>query len=163
MVVHVSGMFGAIRNNLGIVMPIADHPINRNGVIVYNLAADPSSLFDLSVNDIRARLFTPAAQRPENEEKIPLKVVHLNKCPVIAPVSVIRKEDAERLEIDLTLCEKHRQMILGNQEVMVKVRDVFLEPPQRRSDDSRSNALFRRIFLPCRQKCHAENYKFKAI
>ncbi|MDB2384810.1 exodeoxyribonuclease I, partial [Endozoicomonas sp.] len=78
-VVHVSGMFGAGRNCLAVVMPLAVHPVNKKGIIVYDLSIDPEPLISLSVNDIQKCLFTPAAERPDNVARIPLKVVHINK------------------------------------------------------------------------------------
>ena len=52
------------------------HPINKNGVIVFDLRQDPAPLLDLDVDAIRARLFTPVEDLPEGVERIPLKT-----CP----------------------------------------------------------------------------------
>ena len=135
MVLHVSGMFGAQRHNMAIVMPVADHPINKNGVVVYDLAIDPTPLLELSVEEIQQRIFTPANQLPEGQERVPLKTIHINKCPVIAPLGVARSEDQERLNIDLAACEKHRQMILGHAELSAKVQAVFSAPPENKTSD----------------------------
>ncbi len=32
---------------------------------------------------------------------MPLKLIHINKCPVIAPLAVLRAEDQQRLELDM--------------------------------------------------------------
>ena len=127
MVVHVSGMFGARRNNLAVVMPLLDHPVNSNGVVVYDLAVDPAPLFDLSVDDIRHRIYTPADQLPEGQERIALKTVHLNKCPIITPLNVLRAEDQERLELDLAKCERHRNQLLADGSLAAKLKAVFSE------------------------------------
>ena len=129
MVVHVSGMFGGHRNNLAIVVPLANHPINKNGIVVYDLAVDPAPLLELSVEQIRERLFTPAEQLPEGVERIPLKTVHINKCPVLASVKVLNAKNQDELDIDLTLCEKHRQQLLQSPELAGKVQAVFSERP----------------------------------
>ena len=134
-VVHVSGMFGAQRHNMAIVIPLAEHPINKNGIVVYDLSADPTPLLELSTDEIRARLFTPADQLPEGHERIPLKTVHINKCPVIAPLGVIRSEDQDRLGLDLALCEDHRQQLLKHVELKDKVQAVFSEPPAGKNTD----------------------------
>jgi len=47
------------------------------------------------------------ADLPEGVERIPLKTIHINKCPVLAPLSVIRSKDAERLEIDIAQHHVH--------------------------------------------------------
>lgn len=129
MVVHVSGMFGGHRNNLAIVMPLANHPINKNGIVVYDLAVDPAPLLELSVEQIRERLFTKVDALPEGVERIPLKTVHINKCPVIAPVKVLNAKNQDELNIDLALCEKYRQQLLQSPELAAKVQAVFAERP----------------------------------
>ena len=59
------------------------HPVNRNGVIVYDLRTDPTPLLTLSAEQIRARLYTASADLPEGVERIPLKVLHVNRSPVV--------------------------------------------------------------------------------
>jgi exodeoxyribonuclease-1 len=43
--------------------------------------------------------------------RIPLKTVHINKCPVLAPMSVLRAEDAKRLGIDVDACLKNGELL----------------------------------------------------
>ncbi len=133
--VHVSGMFGAHRHNMAMVMPLADHPVNQNGIIVYDLSVDPAPLLELSVEEIQQRLFTPADQLPEGQSRIPLKTVHINKCPVLAPVGVIRPEDRERLEIDMAVCERNRDSLLQQPELKQKVQSVFSALPEGKTSD----------------------------
>ena len=127
MVVHVSGMFGAQRNNLAVVMPLLEHPVNSNGVVVYDLSVDPAPLLDLPAEEIKRRLYTPADQ--SDEERIPLKTIHINKCPAVAPLSVLRPEDQERLSVDLGLCERHRSQIMADDALLAKLREVFSGTP----------------------------------
>ncbi|WP_062266349.1 exodeoxyribonuclease I [Endozoicomonas arenosclerae] len=131
-VVHVSGMFGADRHCMSVVMPLAGHPINRNGVVVYDLSVSPEVLMDLSIEEIQERLFKPVQ---EGQERIALKVVHINKCPVVAPLKVLRPTDQQRLGIDLATCLKHREWLLEHPEVMDKVQQVFASPPESETHD----------------------------
>jgi exodeoxyribonuclease-1 len=32
---------------------------------------------------------------------VPLKLIHINRCPVVAPLSVVRAEDQQRLQLDM--------------------------------------------------------------
>ncbi len=123
MVVHVSGMLGAQRNNLAVVMPLLEHPVNRNGIVVYDLSIDPAPLLDLPVEEIRRRLYTPADQL--SEARIPLKTIHINKCPAVAPLSVVRAEDQDRLHLDLGRCEQHRRQIMAEGALSAKLGEVF--------------------------------------
>ncbi|TAK60233.1 exodeoxyribonuclease I [Methylobacter sp.] len=124
-VVHVSGKYPAAKNCLAVVLPICRHPTNTNGVIVYDLSVDPEPMLSLSVEDIQQRIFISTANLPEGVARIPLKTVHINKCPVLAPVSVIRPVDAERLEIDLALCRANIDKIKAAVGLPDKLASVF--------------------------------------
>jgi exodeoxyribonuclease-1 len=123
--VHVSGKYLARKHCLALVIPIVQHPTNSNGVIVYDLAVNPESLLDLSAEQIQQRVFTATIDLPEGVERIPLKTVHINRCPVLAPHSVLRKQDAERLEIDVEQCFKHLEKIKGVDSLQKKLSEVF--------------------------------------
>jgi exodeoxyribonuclease-1 len=124
-VVHISGKYPAVKNCLAIVLPVCKHPTNANGVIVYDLSINPEPMLRLSVGEIQQRIFTAAADLPEGVARIPLKTVHINKCPVLAPVSVIRPEDAQRLQIDLALCYANIDKIKAAAGLADKLATVF--------------------------------------
>lgn len=127
-VVHVSARYPATRGCLAVVIPLAWHPVNRNAVIVYDLSADPEALLTLDAGAIRERLFTTAEQRPEGSERIPLKLVHINKAPVIVPYATLRAEDAERLGIDRVQCEANHALIASGPPLTAKLHAVFETP-----------------------------------
>ncbi len=124
-VVHISGKYPAVKNCLAVVLPVCKHPTNTNGVIVYDLSVDPEPMLALSVEEIRQRIFTATADLPEGVARIPLKTVHINKCPVLAPVSVIRPKDAQRLEIDLGVCQANIDKIKAVAGLAQKLEEVF--------------------------------------
>ena len=124
-VVHISGKYTTVKNCLAIVLPLCKHPTNNNGIIVYDLSIDPEPLLTLSVDDIRQRLFTATDDLPEGVTRIPLKTVHINKCPVLAPVSVIKPDDAQRLGIDLVLCLSNIDKIKAAKGLAEKLAAVF--------------------------------------
>ena len=102
--VHVSGRFAADRHYLAVVLPLAWHPRNRNALIVCDLQADPAPLLELGGEDLRQRLYTRRDALAEGELPAPLKLVHVNRCPVLAPLAVLRGEDRKRLDLDLEHC-----------------------------------------------------------
>ena len=124
-VVHISGKYSAVNNCLAIVLPICKHPTNANGIIVYDLSVDPEPLLNLSMEEIQQIIFTATADLPEGVARIPLKTVHINKCPVLAPVSVIRPDDAQRLKIDLAICCAHIDRIKAATGLPEKLAAVF--------------------------------------
>ncbi|WP_165663982.1 exodeoxyribonuclease I [Metapseudomonas otitidis] len=103
--VHVSGRYSAERHFLAVVLPLAWHPRNRNALIVCDLQVEVSPLLELDAETLRARLYTRRDALAEGELPVPLKLLHINKCPVVAPLSVLRPADRERIGVDLAACQ----------------------------------------------------------
>jgi exodeoxyribonuclease-1 len=99
--VHVSGRFGRERQGLALVLPLAWHPQNRNALIVYDLASDPDLLVDLCADDLRQRLYQRREDMAEGEVRPGLKLVHINKCPFLADIKVLRAQDIDRLGLNM--------------------------------------------------------------
>ncbi|WP_251976949.1 exodeoxyribonuclease I [Salinicola avicenniae] len=126
---HVSRRYPASRGCSALIVPLAAHPSNPNGVIVYDLAVDPAPLFSLSAEEIRARVFVSDSELAEGEARIPLKVVHLNRSPVVLPISAADASVANRLGLDRDLCERHWQALVQNPESATKAAMAFSEAP----------------------------------
>ena len=110
-VLHTSRMFPAVYGCTAMVVPVALHPTNKNSIIVYDLRYDPSDLIKLSAEEIYARLFVANKDLPEGQERIALKEIHLNKCPVISPMKTLTNQRAEALQIDLDKGQQHLSII----------------------------------------------------
>ncbi|MBD9356387.1 exodeoxyribonuclease I [Methylomonas albis] len=123
--IHISGRFASRNNHLAVILPLAAHPSNSNEIIVYDLLVDPAPLLELSAEDIQQRLFVASDELPEGVARIPLKTVHINKAPVLAPLSVVRPADAERLQLDLGLCRANLQLIRAAPPLAEKLSEVF--------------------------------------
>lgn len=125
--IHISGRFPARKNCLAVVLPLCRHPHNSNEVIVYDLSANPEVLFDLDAEQIRQRLFVATNDLPEGEQRISLKTVHINKSPVLAPLAVIRRNDAERLGLNIQQCQANLARIRSFEfaELERKLAKVF--------------------------------------
>ena len=92
---HVSGKYPRSRYGFAPVAALCLHPQNGNSVIVADLGEDIEPLIEWDADRIREALYgADAALRP------PLKEVRLNKCPFIAPLSVVRPVDAKRVGLD---------------------------------------------------------------
>lgn len=123
--VHVSGMFGEVNGYLSLVMPIAMHPWNKNAVIVVDLRGDIDELLNYSAEEIKVAMYTATADLAEGRSRVPLKLIHLNKCPIVAPFGVLRDvENLHGLNVDealdkIAILNKHQS------EIEKKVMEVF--------------------------------------
>lgn len=122
--VQVSGMIPQEHGHTGIVVPIARHPVNQNGVIVLDMRSNPNELFELSETEISDRVFVSNDQL-QGKERIHLRTVQINKCPVLVPISTLREQDAQRLKID-----KHMQLERAEQ-LRQRCTDEFAEKIRR--------------------------------
>jgi len=121
---HISGILSRAHMYGAIMMPLAQHPTNNNGIICIDLSFDPEVLIDLSSEEIARRVFTSSAELGDHETRIPLKVVHINKAPVVTTHKLIDDATAKRLDIDVSLCELHWQR-LNQMDLSAKLQAVF--------------------------------------
>ncbi|MGH8475144.1 MAG: exodeoxyribonuclease I, partial [Methylococcales bacterium] len=134
-VLHVSGRYPASEGCIAVVAALARHPVNNNGIIVYNLAKDPRVLLDGSVEEIQKFLFTSKPDLADDEERVALKTVHLNKCPVVVPMQTLRAQDADRLRIDVKGCLENWAQIQKSRQLPGKLAAIFSASPNTPVDD----------------------------
>jgi exodeoxyribonuclease-1 len=126
-VLHVSGKFGARRNNIGLVAPVALHPTNKSEVICLDLSRDPSELAEMSVEDIRQYLFSAQDQLPEGVQRPAIKTIRTNRCPVVLTPKLLDDAAAERLEIDRAQCLANAAQLRTIAGLGKKLQQVFSE------------------------------------
>jgi len=121
---HVSGRLPREHGYTALMMPLARHPTNKNSIICFNLMGNVEALLNLSAEEIQQRLFTRTEELPEGAERIPLKGVQLNRCPVVATPKLLDANSAKRLDISLERCEKNWHL-LQQHDVSSKLEAVF--------------------------------------
>jgi len=126
-VLHVSQRYPASRGCLAVVVPLCRHPDNPNGIIVADLLTEPASWLQLDAATLRERLYRRSADLAPDEVRIPLKTVHINRCPALAPLNVLSPETLNRYQLDLGRVEEHRQAVLAAPALAGKVQEVFRE------------------------------------
>lgn len=123
--VHISGMFPALQGCASYILPMVEHPTNKNAVIVVDLNKDLSCLQTLSVEEIRQYLYTPSADLPEGICRPAIKLIHINKCPIIAPAKTLNEQRADELGINRTLCRHSLEFLKAHPELKAKLQMVF--------------------------------------
>ena len=89
--------------------------------------ADAQPLIDLSVDEIRHRVFTRQEELGDLE-RLPLKVIHYNRSPAVAPATFLKDEAVvKRLGLDGAVCRHNLAMIKGHTELAAKLSSVFMQ------------------------------------
>lgn len=140
--VHISGRFSAARHYLGVVLPLAWHPRNRNALIVCDLHLDPQGLLDLDAETLRQRLYTRRDDLPDGELPVPLKLIHINRCPVVAPLNVLRGEDQQRLHLDMEQYQRRVGLLTETQEVWRDKLSLIYAPDEFAASEDPEQQLY---------------------
>jgi exodeoxyribonuclease-1 len=147
-VLHASQRFPAARGCLSMVVPLAEHPRNRNGVIVYDLAVPPDDLVALDADELHDRVFTAGRDLPEGLARVPLKLVQANRSPALAPLSTLRGVDTARIGLDVAACQRHLEQLRQAHGIAAKVREVFARADAARAPASDPELALYDGFLP---------------
>jgi len=94
--VHITGMVPADRMHTSIVVPLMPNPSNKNAVVVLDMRTDPEQLVGLSSEEIRQRLYTSGLNA---DQRVHIRNVHVNRCPMLAPITTLSEADAARIGI----------------------------------------------------------------
>jgi exodeoxyribonuclease-1 len=134
---HTSARIPATRGCTTMVLPLAVMPDRPKSVIAFDLAADPAALIHEPADLIHDLVFTPAADLPEGIQRLPLKTIHGNHVPMLAPLGTLKGVDCGRINLDPEKCKEHARQILASIEVVrEKVLEVFSTPRDAFDDSS---------------------------
>ena len=78
-------------------------------------------LLTLDADTLREHLYTRRDELPEGASPVPLKLVHINKCPILAPENTLRPQDAQRIGLDKDLCARNAELLHQHPEIREKV------------------------------------------
>ncbi|MGO3227826.1 MAG: exodeoxyribonuclease I [Oceanisphaera sp.] len=126
--VHVSGRFSSWQGCASWIAPLAWHPDNANAVICVNLAMDLTPLIELSPEQLHERLYTKHTELGD-QLPVPVKLVHINKCPVLAKAGALTEQRADELGIDRAQCRKSLDLLRRHPEIREKVVALYQIAP----------------------------------
>ena len=123
---HTSSKIPAERGCTTLVLPLAVMPDRPKSVIVFDLMADPTALIQQPAEVIHDLVFTPTADLPEDVERLPLKAIHSNHVPMVAPVATLKGVDLQRIQLDPDRCRRHAARLIASlAQIRHKVAEVF--------------------------------------
>ena len=152
-VLHLSGMFPAHQGCIAPIVPLIQHPVNKNEIICYNLRFAPDALLRLSAEQIREKLYTPRLNLAAGEQRIALKGVHINKSPALAPVNTLSAAQAQRWQINWEQIKQHYALLMSAQGLKEKLVQVYTQEGKFPDKDADSDLYSGFISHTDRQRC----------
>lgn len=93
------------------ILPLGQHPQIRSQWVVWNLRENPAPFLDLDPDELADLLWTPAADLPPGHQRLPVKLIRSNRCPMLSPMNVLDAGAADRLAMDPGDIRRHAQRI----------------------------------------------------
>jgi len=123
--IHTTRMYPAEHGCTSLVAPLIFERRNKSSLLVYDLRYSVDEFFELEVGEIKNRLFTPHDERSEDFNRLPVKSLKINKCPAIAPVSILTSDVASRIQLNPDECARNREKLLANPGFCERVREAY--------------------------------------
>lgn len=128
--VYSSGRYASEYQKTTVALPVA--PGAKPGsVLVYDLRHDPTQFADMSLADIKKRLFAKWEERKAPDfVPIPVKELAYNKCPAVAPLGVLEQGNGwENIHLDAETVQKNLQILQRNRGSIDKVKEALDSRP----------------------------------
>lgn len=102
--VYTSGKYPSEFEKTTIVYTICEQPDRQGSAFVYDLRIDPTQYKDSTPEQL-AELWR--WKKDVDAPRLPVKTLHYNKCPAVAPTGVLDEASQKRLGIDMKVIGKH--------------------------------------------------------
>ncbi|MFN2333269.1 MAG: exodeoxyribonuclease I [Wenzhouxiangellaceae bacterium] len=134
--VHASSRFPASEFCVAPVLPLIRHPKIGSQWLVWNLRIDPTDFFEADAELLSDLYWTSNADLPDGYQRLPVKWVRTNRCPIIAPMNVLTAAARERTGIDPKQAASRAEAILNNPAFLERLAGLFAQPPAGQAADA---------------------------
>lgn len=125
---HASARFPAAQHCLAPVLPLFPHPHIATQWLAWNLREDPEPFTFMDPEELADRYWTATRDLPEDHQRLPVKWVRINRCPMLAPMGVLDPAARLRLTIDSGRVERHAGLLGRRTSFQQVLRQLFAEP-----------------------------------
>lgn len=157
-VLHVSSKLPAHQGCCSWVLPIAQHPSNKNGIICIDLNCDPEPILTLDTDSLKTLLYTRTDLLEEGQVRPGIKLIHINRSPFVTTAKAMSQQNAERLNLDRQHCLANFHQLASTTHWIKTVTDIYNDQP----DDSQQDvdhALYVSGFLNGEEKRWCESVR----
>lgn len=133
---HIAGQYPAAQRNAAIVVPVSEHPTNRNQMLFVRVDVDPGTLVGADADATKALFFARRDDLPANTVRPPFVDVRINESPTLIPLTDLRAEDFARLGLDMAAVETHIATARTHRNALATLaRHVFTAAVDKQKND----------------------------
>ncbi len=119
--IYSSGKYSGDYEKTTVALGLGAHPDGRD-ILVYDLRVDPSEFVTLSPAQLAERW---RWKKDREDTPLPVKTLKVNRCPAVAPLSVLDKTTQDRLKINMTDINEHRDVLLKNPDFIRQLQQAL--------------------------------------
>jgi len=136
--VHVSGRISSMQGSASVFANLGQVQGINTQRLLWDLRFDPTEVLDEDIATLAGRRFLRDADVRDNQHRLPIKLLHLNRAPVVVPNAILKEGDiVERMQLDLDAVQKNtRTMAQFKREVADKLHAVLAEQMAFASQDA---------------------------
>jgi len=116
--VYASGRYDSAHEKTTVATVISDVADQAQAKLVYDLRYDPAEYTSLTVEKLAEQWRLPQAERTLH---IPVKLLRMNRCPAVAPFSVLDDDSQTRLQLDADVIQRHKKSLITYQQQLAKL------------------------------------------
>jgi len=114
---YTSGKYSGDYEKTTVAVYLCENP--RTGALVYNLREDPTPWLSKTPEQLAEAW---KWKRDATEPRLPVKTMQFNRCPAVAPLTVLDDGSKERLKLDMDVIQKNLAIIKGDATFCDKVQ-----------------------------------------
>ena len=137
--VYSSSSYSSEFEKTTVVAMITKHP-KQQGVFVYDLRQDPDEFKDLTATQLTEAM----RWKKPNEEglRLPVQLLQFNRCPAVAPLSVLSQTSEEQLrhlKLDMKVIEENQRKLTSLPDFVKRLLEAIETEDKKRQTEILSN------------------------
>lgn len=120
--VYSSGKYANEFEKTTVVVQLAPHP-KKTGALVYDLRHDPTEFMTMTPTQLADRWRW--TREPDAPARLPLKTMQFNRCPAVAPLTVLDASSQKRLQLTPVLISQNHRKLLADSSFAGRVLDAL--------------------------------------
>ncbi|QQS19929.1 exodeoxyribonuclease I [Candidatus Saccharibacteria bacterium] len=120
--VYSSGKYDNETEKTTVAIRLIEHP-KKQGALVYDLRHDPTPFLTMTAEELVERWRW--TREPNAPARLPLKTMQYNRCPAVAPLSVLDAASRQRIAVNLETVKKHVQLLQSQTAFSNNVRKAL--------------------------------------